>query len=94
MYILEGEVVLVTGAGEECLRAGDCAGFKAGDPDGAENRTNAEVVLAIGSRNPEGDGLIISRHRSSSRAGARAFTRTARRIRRDRMQRAAAALTR
>src|ERR1700691_979748 len=31
VYILEGEVVLVTDAGEEILRAGDCAGFKAGD---------------------------------------------------------------
>ena len=34
VWVVEGEVVLVTGAGEEVLRAGDCAGFKAGDPDG------------------------------------------------------------
>ena len=29
VYVLSGEVVLVTDAGEEVLRAGDCAGFKA-----------------------------------------------------------------
>jgi uncharacterized cupin superfamily protein len=34
IYVLSGQVVLVTGAGEEELRAGDAAGFKAGDPDG------------------------------------------------------------
>ena len=31
IYIVSGEVVLVTDAGEEILKAGDCAGFKAGD---------------------------------------------------------------
>ena len=30
VYVLEGEVVLVTDEGEEVLRAGDCAGFAAG----------------------------------------------------------------
>src|SRR5260370_42520378 len=34
VYVLEGEVVLVTDSGEEILRAGDCAGFKAGLRDG------------------------------------------------------------
>ena len=32
--VLEGEVVLVTDGGEEVLKPGDCAGFKAGDSDG------------------------------------------------------------
>jgi uncharacterized cupin superfamily protein len=32
--VLEGEVVLVTDGGEEILRAGDCAAFRAGDSDG------------------------------------------------------------
>lgn len=76
VYILEGEVVLVTGAGEEVLRAGDCAGFKAGDPDGhhLQNRTSAEVVLLeIGSRNPEGDGVDYPDIDLAIRAGARAF---------------------
>lgn len=34
MWVVSGEVVLVTDAGEETLRAGDCAGFKAGVSDG------------------------------------------------------------
>ena len=52
VMVLEGEVVLVTDAGEEVLRAGDSAGFKAGDPDGhhLQNRSAANaVVLEIGS---------------------------------------------
>jgi uncharacterized cupin superfamily protein len=53
VYVLEGEVVLVTDGGEEMLRAGDCAGFKAGDMNGhhLQNRSQREaVVLEIGSR--------------------------------------------
>jgi uncharacterized cupin superfamily protein len=60
VYVLQGEVVLVSDAGEEVLRAGDCAGFKAGEADGhhLQNRTNAEVVLLeIGTRNPEADSV-------------------------------------
>ena len=34
VFIIEGEAVLVTDSGEETLRAGDCAGFKAGVADG------------------------------------------------------------
>ena len=52
-YVLEGEVVLVTDAGEEVLRAGDCAGFKAGIRDGhhLQNRAGRDaVLLEIGSR--------------------------------------------
>ena len=52
VYVLEGEVTLVTDAGEEVLRAGDCAAFKAGDPDGHHliNRSGRNaVVLEIGS---------------------------------------------
>jgi uncharacterized cupin superfamily protein len=55
--ILEGEVVLVTDAGEEILRAGDCAGFKAGDGDGhhLQNRSDREaVVLEVGTNTPGG----------------------------------------
>lgn len=51
IMVLEGEVVLITDAGEEVLRAGDCAGFKAGDPDGHHviNRSDkVAVVLEIG----------------------------------------------
>jgi uncharacterized cupin superfamily protein len=58
VWVVEGEVVLVTGAGEEVLRAGDCAGFKAGVPDGhcLQNRSGrVAVLLEIGTRDPVGD---------------------------------------
>jgi uncharacterized cupin superfamily protein len=58
VYVLSGEVVLVTDAGEEVLRAGDAAGFKAGDANGhcLQNRAASEVlVLEIGSRVKDGD---------------------------------------
>ncbi len=53
VWVVSGEVVLVTDQGEEVLRAGDCAGFKAGDPNGhqIQNRSDAEaVLLEIGTR--------------------------------------------
>jgi len=53
VYVLEGEVVLVSDSGEELLRAGDCAGFKAGVKDAhhLQNRAAREAcVLEIGSR--------------------------------------------
>ena len=59
VYVLEGEVVLVTDAGEETLTAGDCAGFKAGETNGHhfQNRSASEaVLLEVGSRHPGGDG--------------------------------------
>jgi len=59
VMVLEGEVVLVTDAGEDVLGAGDCAGFKAGDPNGHHliNRSGAEaVLLEVGSRRPAEDG--------------------------------------
>lgn len=34
VWVLDGELTLVTNAGEELLRAGDCAAFRRGDPDG------------------------------------------------------------
>ena len=53
VYVLSGEVVLVTDAGEETLRAGDAAGFKAGDSNGhcLQNRSGADTrILEIGTR--------------------------------------------
>lgn len=53
VYVVAGEVVLITDAGEEILRTGDCAGFKADDGDGhhLQNRSGQDaVVLEIGSR--------------------------------------------
>jgi uncharacterized cupin superfamily protein len=58
VWVLEGEVVLVTDGGEEILRAGDCAGFKAGAPNGhhLQNRSGSEaVLLEIGTRDMERD---------------------------------------
>ena len=60
VYVLEGEAVLVTDEGEELLKAGDCAGFKAGDANGhhLQNRSDREVVLLeIGSRR-RGEGGV------------------------------------
>lgn len=56
VYVLEGELVLITDAGEEIMRAGDCAGFKAGDRDGhhLQNRADKPArLLVIGSRHAE-----------------------------------------
>ena len=53
IYVLSGEITLVTDAGEELLRGGDAAGFKAGDRNGhcLQNRSSADVqVLEIGTR--------------------------------------------
>jgi uncharacterized cupin superfamily protein len=59
VYVLEGEVTLVTDAGEEIMRPGDCAGFKAGERDGhcLKNLSDSDVVcLVMGSRSDEDSG--------------------------------------
>jgi uncharacterized cupin superfamily protein len=56
VVMLEGEVVLVTDAGEQVLRPGDIATFKAGVRDGhcAQNRTDREaLLLAVSSKSDE-----------------------------------------
>ncbi len=53
VYVLSGEVTLVTDSGEEILRAGDCAGFPAGDTNGhcLQNRSDSDArVLEVGTR--------------------------------------------
>ncbi len=53
VYVLSGEVTLVTDEGPEILRAGDAAGFKANDADGhcLQNRFDCEAfVLEVGTR--------------------------------------------
>lgn len=58
VYVLHGELVLVTGAGEQVLTPGLCAGFPAGKPDGHHlvNRSLHDAAyLEIGDRTP-GDG--------------------------------------
>jgi uncharacterized cupin superfamily protein len=62
VYVLAGEVVLVTGAGEDVLRAGDCAGFPAGAADGHHlvNRSPAPAqCLEVGTRS-DGDVTTYS----------------------------------
>ena len=54
VYVLEGDVVLVTDGGETVLHPGDCAGFKAGDGEGhcLQNRAQEDaVILEVGTRN-------------------------------------------
>lgn len=57
VMVLSGELVLLTDAGERIMRAGDCAAFPAGRPDGHTlvNRSDAEATyLEVGDRT-EGD---------------------------------------
>ena len=56
IYVLEGEVMLRTDAGEQRLTAGMCAGFPAGSKDGHQliNRSAAPAVyLEISNRDAE-----------------------------------------
>lgn len=56
IHVLAGEVVLVTDAGEQVLRAGDSAGFPHDVPNGhhLQNRSSHEaIVLEVGSDDPE-----------------------------------------
>jgi uncharacterized cupin superfamily protein len=58
VYVVSGELVLVTDAGEQLLTAGLCAGFPAGKADGHHlvNRSAHDAVyLEVGDRTP-GDG--------------------------------------
>lgn len=80
VWVVRGEVVLVTDGGETVLRAGECAAFPAGDGDGhhAQNRSTAPAtLLVVGTRRDEDrvaypDIDLISadgafRHRDGSR---------------------------
>jgi uncharacterized cupin superfamily protein len=56
IWVLEGELTLITDAGEEILRAGDCAAFRRGDPDGhhlVNKSSRPAKVLEIGNSNPQ-----------------------------------------
>jgi uncharacterized cupin superfamily protein len=53
VYVVSGEVVLVTDGGEEVLSAGDAAGFPANDANGHcfQNRSDREAqILEVGTR--------------------------------------------
>jgi uncharacterized cupin superfamily protein len=62
IYVVEGEVTLVTDAGAQVLTAGMVAGFPAGKPDGHQliNRSDKDAVfLEVGDR-VEGDEAVYS----------------------------------
>ena len=55
VYILEGELVLIEDGGATLLKPGDCAGFKAGVPNGHQlvNKSGRDALyLEIGTRAP------------------------------------------
>ena len=60
VYILQGNAVLITDAGEKQLSAGMCAGFKSGTGNAHQllNRSNEEVIyLEVGDRSA-GDTVV------------------------------------
>jgi uncharacterized cupin superfamily protein len=78
VYVLEGELVLVTDQGEVTMQAGSCAGFKAGVRDGhcLQNRSEREAtLLVVGSRNDEDHGeypdidMVFNAGRYSGKGG-------------------------
>jgi uncharacterized cupin superfamily protein len=79
IYVLAGELTLVTDAGEEILRPGMAATFPAGEPNGhmLVNRTSAPATyLEVGTRSPDEDVDYPDIDlRLQKRAGKVAFTR-------------------
>lgn len=58
VYVLDGEITLVTNDGEQRLVAGDCVGFPAGTADGhhLQNRSSRDAtVLEVGTSNDKVD---------------------------------------
>ncbi len=56
VWVLEGEVVLITDDGREVFHAGDCAGFRAGVPNAhhfCNEGTKDAVLLTIGTRSAD-----------------------------------------
>lgn len=77
VYVIEGELVLVTDMGEEILRSGDCAGFKAGEANGhhLQNRSNQDaLILEVGSRRPQDDSVTYPGIDLKVPAGGRSYT--------------------
>ena len=79
VWVVEGELTLITDSGEEILGPGDCAAFKAGDPDGHHlvNKSGRPAkVLEIGNADANdrcvysdidmvaGPGAVRYRHRN------------------------------
>jgi uncharacterized cupin superfamily protein len=56
VYVIEGEITLVTNAGEQVLTPGNAAGFPAGEANGHHliNRSDRDAIyLEIGDRTPD-----------------------------------------
>jgi len=63
VFVVEGEVVLITDIGETRLAAGDCATFKAGVADGHHlvNRSARDaLLLEVGDKNDAKDRTVYS----------------------------------
>jgi uncharacterized cupin superfamily protein len=76
VWILEGELTLISNDGEEILHAGDCVAFKAGDPDGHHlvNRSALPArLLEIGNADPK-DRCVYPDIDLLSEAGAQGFS--------------------
>lgn len=72
IYVLGGELVLVTDTGEQLLTAGMAAGFPAGKADGHRlvNRTGVDAVcLEVGDRRPD-DSVVYPDVDLEARAAA------------------------
>jgi uncharacterized cupin superfamily protein len=76
VWLLEGELTLITDSGEQTLRAGDCAAFKAGDPDGHHlvNKSDRPAkVLEIGNSDPR-DRCVYSDIDMVAEPGAKGYS--------------------
>ncbi len=80
VYVLAGEVILETNAGQQVLRPGTCAGFPAGSGDAHRfvNRSSADVVLLVAGDRAAGDDVSypdIDMHATLGPDGKYRFTR-------------------
>jgi uncharacterized cupin superfamily protein len=80
VYVLEGDVVLETNAGEQTLRPGMCAGFPCGTGDAHRfvNRSPTDVLLLVVGDRTAGDEAIypdIDLHGSPGPDGKFRFSR-------------------
>jgi uncharacterized cupin superfamily protein len=63
VYVLSGEVVLVTDEGEQILRAGDCAAFPKSESNGhhlINKSPKLAICLEVGTRLPAVDATVYS----------------------------------
>ena len=80
VYVLEGELTLITDAGAQVLGPGMTAGFPAGKTDGHNmvNRSDAwAVYLEVGNRSPDDECSYpdIDLFLTATKGGKRSFTR-------------------